>query len=345
MDEKQVQDILAQYDLGDTGGDVGSTPVRANPPQQRQAGIPAVKATPPKDPETGRFLPAQVQPSAPNAQRQEASEDPLLDGEGQPISHSRTLLRHAHLAGFTDAEIDTTPSEQLQDLVFSRQQEQINRAVAQQTPNVSANPTPPPAPEPEPQVDFSEIDKVLDPEIATPLKNQLTAQLKQLKALEAKLEAQTKMAEQANVQRKQTDENDQMDRLFSEHSAFLGKKTWRELSKNDPDWIKRNAVVMLAGTDTSARSAKEKLAWAVGQLFGMVPQAQSVAEDYEPAPQKNGRPTKEEWANGGVPRPTQRKPSAELNDIKRARQAVQNRLEQLSAPGSNGTVDKDDFPE
>ncbi len=336
-----IADLLAQYDLGDTGGDPGSTPVRVVPQQQRPAGIPATKAVPPKDPVTGKFLPAQVQPSAASAQHQVSSEDPLLDSDtGEPIQHSRTLLRHALQSGFTDQEIDSTPSEQLQELVFSRQREQITRAATHNpTPNISANETPvAKVPEPEPQVDFVEIDKVLDPEVANPLKAHLTAQLKQLKAIEAKLEAAEKREQQRVEQQRVAEQSNHLDRLLSKHSALLGEKPWHELTKSSPDWVKRHAVLTLAEADTTNKSVQEKIDWAVSQLFG-TPQVQPETT------QGQGRPTAQDFANGGVPRPTQRKPAPEINDVKRARQAVQQQLERMSQPGQNGTVELDDFPE
>lgn len=340
-----IQQLLAQYELGDTGGDPheGSVPVRVAPQQQRPAGIPATKAVPPKDPQTGRFLPAQVQPSAPGAQRQESSEDPIINPEtGEPIQHSRALLKHAYLAGFSDAEIDTTPSETLQDLIFTRQREMLEKAVQQPAPNISGIEKPVvKAPEPDPEVSFGEFesDDNLDPKLRAVLKGHLTEQLKKLKAIETRLEETTKRQEQQERASQAKARDGHIDKMLTKHAHFLGNESIAELSEGSPNLAKRRAVLGLASADKSKRSDQEKIDYAVSQLFGAPPQADPEV------PQPGTRPTAQQWANGGVPRPTSRKPAPEINDIKNATKAVEQRLAMLNQAGSNGSVDKDDFPE
>lgn len=336
--------LLEQYDLGDTeeGLYAGSVAVTPRPNQQRPAGIPATKAIPPKDPVTGKFLPAQAQPSAPNAQRQEPSEEPLQQ------THSRNLLRRAVETGFTDTEIDSTPSEELEERIYSRQKEAIARAANSPQPNLSAreqvqSPVQDEVVEPEPQ--YPEIDKVLDPEIAAPLKAQLTAQLKQLKAMEAKLIASEAREKQREENYQRQSRNQAIDKMFSKHAHFVGAQSVSEMHPEDPNLAKREAVIALAIRDKSKRSDQEKIDHAISQLFGAA-QEPEVETPTRQVPTRQGqRPTPQEFANGGIPRPTQRKPAPELNGVVRARKAVEERLAQLQEPGSNGTVDYDDFPE
>lgn len=340
-----IQKLIESYDLGDMGGDPheGSVPVRVAPQQKRPAGIPATQAVPPRDPQ-GRFLPATPQPSAPNAHRQVASEDPLQYSQepGEPpqvYEHTRTLYRHAIQTGFTDAEIDSTPSEELQDRVFNRQREMFSKAQASPAPNVSAVEKPPVV-EPDPEVSLGEFEKALEPEVVTPLKAHLVNQLKQLKALEAKLEAAEKR-EQERVQVDQQRSRDQaIDKMLSKHAHFLGAESIAELYEGNPNLAKRRAVLGLANADTSNRSNQEKIDYAVSQLFGPAPHQEEESQQ----PQRNGRPTAAQWANGGVPRPTQRKPAPEVDGVRRAIKEVSSRLEQMNRPGENGTVDLDDFP-
>lgn len=273
-----------------------------------------------------------------------ASGDPVEHPEtGEPIQHTRTLYRHAVQTGFTDAEIDSTPSEQLQDLIFSRQREMLERASQTPTPNVSAAEKPAPVAEPEPEVSFGEFENEenLDPKLKGVLKGHLTAQLKALKALEAKLAA-AEQREQQRVQAEQVRARDNhIDKMLSEHAHFLGSASIAELHEGSPDLAKRRAVLGLAAADKTKRSDKEKIAFAVSQLFGAPP----VESGVTPEPEPGARPSAAQWANGGVPRPTSRKPAPELNDIRRATKEVENRLAQLSQPGSNGSVDQDDFPD
>lgn len=341
-----IKQLLEQYDLGDTGGDPheGSVPVRVAPQQQRPAGIPATKAVPPKDPETGRFLPAQVQPSAANAQHQETSEEPLLDSEtGQPVQHSRVLYRHAVQTGFTDQEIDSTPSEQLQQMVFDRQQEMFSKATQQQAPNVSAIEKPAPKPEPEPVVDFGEFesDENLDPKLRGVLKGHLTEQLKKLKAIEARLEETAKREEAREKADKQRAFDNHIDKVFAKHTDLVGSESISDLYEGHPNLDRRRDALALANIDKSKKSVQEKIDTAIAKLapsWGVTVQTETQQ------PQPGARPSAQQWANGGVPRPTQRKPQEEVNDVRRARQAVEQRLSQLTQPGSNGSVDVEDFP-
>lgn len=337
------ESLLDQYDLGDTNEGLykGSVAVPARPSQQRPAGIPATKAVPPKDPATGKFLPAQAQASAPGAQKQEPSEEPL----SEPHTHSRNLLRRAVETGFSDTEIDSTPSEELEERIYARQKEAIAQASASPPPNVSARQQEQIAtlPEPDPEVNFGEFEDEanLDPKLKAVLKGHLVNQIKQYKALEAKLQAAETREKEREERAQRTARNQAIDKMFAKHAHFVGDQSVAEMHPEDPNLAKREAVIALAIRDKSKRSDQEKIDHAISQLFGAAEPEVEKARASRPGQ----RPTPQEFANGGIPRPTQRKPAPELNGVVRARKAVEERLAQLQEPGSNGTVDYEDFPE
>lgn len=313
-------------------------------------------------------------------QQQQFDQQPQLDSEaaydpnyGQPsqqsqpeqvFEHPRALLRRAYEVGFSDQEIDAMPSEALDEAVWGRHragmEESRQRGVAQALQPVQQQQPlqqqqQAPQQEETPPIDFGEFETVMDQGFVKNLKKHLTDQLKQFKTLEKKLveqEARNQQREQAEAfQRKQVDFANYMDRLFTPFAEFLGDERWNELQAGDANYAKRKAVMSIIETDQTRRTMPEKVAFAVSQLFlggrplrtrRQAPQQQQQA--FLPQHQQNMTQRQVEWQQAALQRPTQRRPAAEVNGVRKAIQSVTEQLQQVSQEaGGNGMPEYDDF--
>lgn len=295
----------------------------------------AERSLPPRDEATGQF----VKPP-------------------ETFSHPRWLVDQASDLGYTQEDLDTTPTDQL-GREISRLHKQLrqntrqdDRAQTVETARGSVEPLPP---EPEKdELDFGGVkddegspftEKHLHPGIAAILK----AQAKQLKDLKADLEA-VKGYTQSKINEENLTIAERIDNTFAKfNDPRLGKGSVDQLKPNSTELMFRRAILAKASEMAGERSSKEaklgKLEEAYKSLFGSSPpKAEEPAAPSAPA--GTSRITKEQWKNGAVNRPTQRKGAPEPRGVSKAEKAVAEKMREEGLSGEGGEdVNLDEFPE
>jgi hypothetical protein len=353
------------YDLGPDVDEAapyqGSQPANFAPAQQRPSNqIPTIRAVPPQGPD-GRFLKTDqrhpLQQGGYESRQQQQAQQPydleqgVDESQVQTFEHPRGLLRRAYEVGMSDQEIDTTPTEQLEDMVWRRYGEatanarmNTNSQAVQPPQPVQQQALPPERPQldPDEEINFGEFEEVMDKGFVKTLKDKFKKTLTRLK------EHETRLVELDNREKKRQQEAEQrnraqahatyMDKLFAKHAQFLGDERWQELTPADPNALKRDAVLRLAQADQSRRSDQAKIDAAVGIMFGVQQRA--------PGQQRQAPRTarQQQWDEAGLNRPTQRRAAPEVNGVRKAIANVTGYLDQMGADaGSNGAADYEDF--
>lgn len=337
---KTPQQALADaYRLDDDAPLGGDSP----PPQPAASSASAEppvpsKPTPPKDPITGRFLPA---------------------GAPAPGQHPQRLIRLANELGMDEAEIAAMPdTATLEQVVHHLNLKSLREAKANNrdrmtTPNptLADRPTPPsPAVSPaaaddDPLADYDwgEMDgengkiKVTLDQFNPGLVKLLRDQAKELKTLRAQVGFLTA---HEGIRQDET-RNQMIDRVFdSSGLERLGKGRGRDMKQLDPAFQRRLAVLAVAekipGEDIEAR-VKE----AIQILYG----EPVAASPSEPEPGPTLTENQRRWQAAQVARPTQRKEAPLRPGKAAAVRAVAEQLNSFGAETVNGDVDADDFPE
>jgi hypothetical protein len=311
-----VQSTSDPFDLGDTGlypastaSQQAATPAEAaesvaqgstavtteHPPQARDA--------------AGRFVPA----------------------EATAAAHPAYLVEAARDLGFSEDEIADLPTAKLHNVVHRWQQAQArhrDRDATQRTldrpagtspegPGAPAAPVGAPAPADDVAIDLGidegDYDPVLLGGIKKALKNVLAPYQQKIKALEAVVgELRTR-----EVHRENETNAERLDRAFAGlgDKEFLGDGPGRTLKGDSPEFSRRMAILneaaRLTGTKTpSVQQVIDQVQKAHKNLFGGRSQPTAAPAPQQPAKSKDGHPTPEEWARGGVQVPTARQQPA-----------------------------------
>lgn len=267
------------------------------------------KKTPPKDPETGRFLPtAEVAP--------------------EPVKpdHPSELVEAAAYYGYSEEEIKAIPTGELTKMVLrmNRALEKQRRedATFQSLDNARVNVRPEVT---QPKVDdddlgLGETEALLYPEVTALLKKQQ----KRIRELEGGL----KDTRDRELTRTQLTVDNMVDEAFDalgeNFAKVFGKGDVTELTKGSPELTRRLAVLKMAQIDflkVSPKQAKQVIKSVAEMLFGSQAPAEPAkkAGAYEtalagatdaPAPAKNGKPriTPEQWNGAATAVPTHREP-------------------------------------
>jgi hypothetical protein len=253
--------------------------------------------------------------------------------EAPKPSHPDTLVRRARILGIDDATIKKLDSDQLDDLVFREhrkltlQEAQDMRAARGEEREIKRDP----APEPEEDEDF-EADELeqIDPVVLKAMRRQ-QAKLKELKELKKEI-AQSKEREQIRQTRSNEEAYDMaFESLGAKYEKIFGKGDGRELDHTSKEMKRRLAVLRDAGLDLDLdgpTTIKRKLIKAAEGLYGdfaVEPKAETVEpspyDEVEKPVEKNGHPTKKEWEQAALAKPTQRRAKPPTSEAA-AREAV-----------------------
>lgn len=259
----------------------------------------------------------------------------------EPITHPAYLRQMAEEYGYTAEELAAKPTAELEREVAAihRREQQRQAAIqhAAQTP-ASQQPTTPAAPASQARPGDDEIDWGVDEagrpytadDFSPGIVRQIREQHKKIKDLEARIGG----VQQTAAQKAGEDFERQLDAEFEKHQDVYGKGRTRDLLPSSPEFQRRLATYQhLQGL--GARKALTKLDQDVGNfraaMFGAVKTAAAAA-----APAGNGRPTAEQWGQGGLVKPTARNSVPEPKGKERAAKVVAKKLAELGdEPGAS----------
>ena len=233
------------------------------------------------------------------------------DGTFAPLpKHPDRLVRMARDLGFSDEEIQTTPTADLRasvsEAAIERLYTQQGRTVATAVEQSQAQPAAvPAAPEPE-GLGISEDD--YDEGLVGVLKR-LYAKIETLEKAHAEMAGHV----QASVNQTVTQ---QIDAEFAKHPDFFGKGNLGDLDPEGPDMARRNAVVAMAKTFKDG-TPPQRVAKAVSILYPNLASAPAKAPE-KPAE----KPEVKRWLEGGLAAPTQRTGAGEPAGVEKAKQSI-----------------------
>jgi hypothetical protein len=333
--------FVEQYDLGDTSpapihipsasAATEETPAEPASPQPE----PSSRPVPPKDPETGRFV--------------------ARDAEPQPGRHSPRLVAMAVDYGIPENEIkEMLPLELERHVLYLHKQAlQISRdnnrqrllqsggdALDPMISPVQDTPQPQPtqqprrqAPPPEDEFTFDPAD--YDPNVAKAL-GIVRDQAKEIKQLKQMVQG---LARNEQIRQFETAAQ-HLDRRFAEREEVFGKGTVRSIDPNSLHATRRRAVVALLDQFKGQPGTfDEKYDRIVSELYG-------AGEEPERETSRTPRIVREdedEWARGGVARPTHREARNEPKGFERAVKAVSDKMRELELNGESGDLPPDSF--
>ena len=289
--------------------------------------------------------PAELPSSSPNGTGKEAAKAaPKTDA---PKKHTPSLIRRAKEVGFSDGEIESYDSEVLEELVW--------RLKDRKTQPVEMPAKTPEKASPEnselDDLDLGEIEAELDKGFATALKagvrKLVEAALAKDKRIVA-IEAELKQVGHYLDRRENESLTEKADRTFgslgAEWKQIVGEGAISDVS--DQQLKVRNAILKEAGQMAKDKggSPVQHIKAAAQSLYGMF--VSSKAPDAErPAPKAKAKAVEpldldedvsfatdedgENWFNGGLHRPTQRKSGSIPKGQTRATKAVAERMREM----------------
>ena len=311
---------VSEYD--DIDDSPGESPAPAVPAE--------VRAAPPRDPVTGKFLPTQPSPSPSQVESPSPAVSPhllrLAEDFGIP---TEGLGEDALWASVRAVQRMVAPA---------RRQDEVARAAEQQRQQAPGEP----AAEPPYTIQGLKEDEY-DPGFINPLKGALATLEQRVRALEGQLRGF------AALERRRHDETaeQQIDRFFGElKDPRLGEGPLRKLSQDAPERKRRRAVCALAAERAVEKHGKaattaqkiDELEAALKDLYG---EAKPEPKPEPKAEPKNG-PSPEEYARAALSRPTHRSGAPEPNGYAKAVQGVEDALRETRQ--ESPTLD-DEFPD
>lgn len=317
LDDEQVEQLTREVG----SGVAPPSPSAAPPPAGQTPAEEPARPTPPRDPETGRFVAPTESPPVP--------------------VHSRIMMRRARDLGLTDEDLREHTPEGLEELVFHLERNASQNAFARererqavpawQEETGSVEPDrgePPPAPLALDEDDFYRPGE-FDPRL-TGVIRKLEGRIAKLEKLEQRLQA----FEQRETIRENESGSRFLDRLFAglaeQYPHLLSKKTVNQLAKGDPELQRRQMAIMATGCQSFRDPTfVPKLRAALAVMAGGAPPRRP-----EPPPEPEEGPTPEQWRNGAIARPTHRSPPPEPHGVERATRAVSEQLQEMGAPTS-----------
>jgi hypothetical protein len=140
--------------------------------------------------------------------------------------------------------------------------------------------------------------------------------------------------------------NQRIDRVFtSADKSLFGEGPGQELKESDPESFERRlAVLSIASRDTQGTD-EQKIKRAIAKLYpGQVAATQVPAQPVPPPANGKQRITPEQWAKGGLPRPTHRTDAVEPPGESKAEKSVRKMLAENASASPSGNGDgKEDF--
>jgi hypothetical protein len=303
-------------------------------------------ATPPRDPETGRFVKTEALPSDASPGNGAA---PAAPAPAKPKHPSYLYEQAADLLSFTKEDCDEYTSAQLDRAVraaWKRAQatyEQYRREQAVQ----QAPPTPAPPKPAEDDYDLGDYltsQEFFDPRFSGELKRHFASQAKQIKAVQAQLAEYQQREAQREVRTLGEAIDLAFDSLGDSYKATFGEGSIDDLDPKSAEADRRRAVVASLGVDPRTLSPGRlrrlvvQKATALFQPAAPVAPAKNDLGGYDVA-KKNGHPTKDEWQRGGVAIPTDRGGSPEPDGEVKARANLERRLRDMGVGTEGGAED------
>lgn len=293
-----AQSLAAQYDLGDE-----VLPSVAVPGEADDA-PPASRPSPPKDPDTGRF----VSPAK---------------------AHPALLVRQAKDLGISEEEIAEADTSDLRYLV-----REINAEKRQNDLILSLHGIRPPAAPAEAApaaLDLGINEEVVEPSIA--------AALKKLAADNRDLRQQVERLSQHQQRQEQETGAQKMDRLFDKYGdkVLFGDGPGSEMSEDSAELQRRVAVINIArGLQGNFEQNFRKV---VSTLFSGTKPEKPPEKPGKPA--KNGTAVSpEEWQEAALAVPTQRIGAQEPYGVERAKAAVRALTKERAPSGGDTSLDE-----
>ncbi len=263
----------------------------------------------------------QAKPPQPRAANGQFAEKPPEPAKPAKPSHPAYLVRMAQALGLSQEEIDSTSTPALEEglpllqrqVMDLRERERRLSTLDSQPANGAKN-EPPAEPDP-----LAELGEDFDPRL-TGILRKLVDENRQLKAQVGHVS--NHIAQKANETRDQW-----YDRIFDEHGD-PDKYGTKAKGLTADELLSRKQIVMAARLAAGGNATEKQ----VGDLikptlekFGHTRPADA------PAPAKK-LPTAEDYAQGGLIQPTQRKATAEPKGTRRAERAVVEKLRELDIP-------------
>ncbi len=317
---EQAADLAAQYDIAE------ATPEPEGLPSPSPESSPPLNAAGrPYDPATGRILPSQATPPEPDAP-QVAS--PAV---------SPWLLRMASdlaipVDGLSEEAVAAKVTGAQHMLLRSRQDSANAQAFEDRR-----EPSPSPPAEPDLLPEWN--DQNVQEELSKPLKKLITGMQKEIAGLKRQLQSES--AARLNETLTQ-----RIDRAFHAlGDTRYGAGALGEISQAEA--VRRHAVANMAGQMAGPKATPEQIAAKIKEVH-----AAMFGDDAPPPPpppppaKKPGRPTPEDYARGGVGKPTHRQGAAEQPDgPAKATQEVAALLQEQRRNGTITPDSDDDFPD
>lgn len=292
-------------------------------------------------------------PATPKAEAPTGTRERNPDGTFKPApkhTHSKVLAREALGMGFSQEDLDETPTEDLRELVTSKRYERLFQARTgePQTPREAASPSGPSTPagnaaasthaeEFDLGVDLSQYDD----DIAGAFRK-LAAEVNRLRGVAAKVET----IEQ-NFQRQAVEKtNATLDDLFGRHPDLFGEGPARN-QPVDGKHGRRVAAVLTAMNTIKSGTMQQKFQQAVNELF-------DAGEATKPAPKASNlavnrlrTPVEDDaWVDGVLNRPTHRDTPNEPNGRYKAMKGVATKLrEKGMADDGFPASEQDELPD
>lgn len=220
----------------------------------------------------------------------ESAQAPPPEAAPQVQTHSKRLVRECLDWGFTQAEIDRLPTDDLEDRLYDRQR---TYRIAQQQRQQVEQPKPAPAPEPEIELPpeaagYSDAEKTLLRKLVKPTLDKSASLEKELAELKQQFAAQ-----QARDNRRTFDAVlDKHKTIFTDDAAGNAKKS---------------ALIGYLSNLTEKTDLAADTEAGIKLLFGSAPAPVSPPPPPPPAPAVDPlAERKKEFAEGGVARPTER---------------------------------------
>lgn len=276
---------------------------------------------------------------------------PIPDPAAAPLpAHPAWLVRMALDQGFSDDEIQATPTDLLGASV-QRTQIAVQRAVAEQqraqaladSQRPQALPTAvaqgqPSAPAAADELDLGDTTEFA-PEFVNLLKKAVAAPLKEIK----KLKAQLAQREQAEAARLAETKNQQIDRVIDalgqDFTPYFGKGSGQHVKAHQPVAFQNRLKLIKAAEaiDSWNQNFEQSLRQAARMFAENEPEAVGLDQ------------AQRDWNAGGLARPTSRKPAPEPPGPARARKNLARAMAaigtEVGGSPDNGKASLEDFPE
>lgn len=301
---KEEKPVLAEYELGDSQFDPAID-------------LPPAKTPDPQPAAADASLPAPAEPAAPK--------------------HSGRLVRMARDLGLSDEEINSTPTEQLDDIVYHLNRQALQSArEASRTETFHQSQDRRAAPQEEPVAPEAPDEYGLDldesqyaPGLVRALKEVAGKSKREIEALQK----QVRSLEEREKNRQQESVTRQLDRLFekADKPTLFGKGGRHELAAEGPEYMRRIAVLSAMDRMKEGTLA-EKFQRAVTMLYGQAPQPSEPANGNQLSDQQK------RWNDAALAKPTQRQSEEPKGEAKALKSAARYMRE-------NGIGDADDMTE